>query len=845
MTLREYRRRRDPARTPEPFAEKPARRAGAPAFVVQKHDASQLHFDLRLEIDGSLRSWAVPKGPSLVAGTARLAVAVEDHPLAYAAFEGVIPQGQYGGGTVMLWDRGTWTSLDGDPARSLASGTLRFELHGERLRGGWRLVRRAAGHSGKAGAQTGSKVQWLLLKRPDAFSSQAEAPSNDLDRSVATGRTMQEIAEGAPKRSTWRKRNTTFGPSPPVPPRVGAAAGVGTLGRRGSSGLAGQTSGSSAPPTIAPQLASLVSTPPTGDEWSHEVKLDGYRMLAHLERGAVRLLSRNGLDWTARFPAIRDALPRVKGSVLDGEMVVRDAEGISRFQRLQEHLRRGAATPEHSPIYVLFDLPWWDGVDLRSTPLDERRALLEQVTARIASPSIALSERFDAAGVDLLRAACRLGLEGVVSKRRDSPYQSGRTRSWLKSKCALSDEFAVVGMTAGGGARTGFGALLLARPREGALRYAGRVGAGFNEAQLTAIAGRLRRSLRARPSVEGAPTTSGALWCSPKLVVEVGFAGVTRDGLLRQPVFKGIREDKHMRDLIDDANRSSAVEADSDPPRRRAGSSSGDVVAGVRITHPERAVFVRPTISKLAIARYYEAAAPQLLRFVGGRPLSLLRCPDGVPGTCFVQKHFRDALPDGVRRVADAGGTASLVIEDERGVVGLVQRGVVEIHAWGCHAETIERPDLLVLDLDPGPGVPWSEVRRAARLVRDVLARAELVSAVRTSGGKGLHVAAAPPRGLGWPEFKQLAKGIADAVVALEPDRFTSVASLSRRRGRIFIDWMRNARGATAVASWSLRARAGAPVAMPLSWQELGRVPAATHFTIDRARRRLARPVEE
>jgi bifunctional non-homologous end joining protein LigD len=853
--LAEYRRKRDPQRTPEPFGGTASTSPSRPlSFVVQKHAASHLHFDFRLELDGVLKSWAVPKGPSLVAGAPRLAVEVEDHPLDYGRFEGTIPAGEYGGGTVMLWDRGTWTS-HGDPHAGLREGALSFELAGTRMKGRWRLVRRTAE---KASAKSG-KPEWLLIKGHDRYaSSEASDLRAEESVSVATGRTMAEIgSRGSGKVRTKAKRTRSS--------RAQASSKGDVLRLPGA--VAAQ-----APAFIAPQLASLALAPPTGAAWLYELKLDGYRTLVMVHRGKVTCLTRNGLDWTHRFPEVTAAVAAsgFNNVILDGEVVVFDADGRPDFHKLQNALKTPSAG-RRGITFVAFDLLWSQGVDLRSVPLIRRKEVLAGMWSHGPASPVRYSEHVLGANPErMINEACKLGLEGIICKKSDAPYRSGRSSDWIKVKCGRDGEFAICGMTASASGRTGFGSLLLARRSRSQWQYCGRVGAGFSEEDLRSIARRVRALRRSTPSCEGVPRSAKAdLWCEPKLVAEVSFAGVTNDGRLRQPVFKALREDKPSSELSEvdsipeftgkkraadpapraDKRRSSLARRQS--PRLPAAERGDDAeVAGVRISHPDRHVFARPPITKLELAHYYERSAPQLLPFIAHRPLALLRCPQGAAAvdgrtSCFVQKHFREALPPGVHRRGKANEDHQLFVESTEGIVALVQRGVIEFHVWASRVEEIEKPDYLVFDLDPGPGVTWDLVREAAGFVRQLLLEAGLPSIVRTTGGKGLHVVAYLPMAIGWGDAKSLSRAIAERAVQAQPDRFVTNLAKSKRDRRIFIDYLRNGRGATSVASYSVRARPGAPVAMPISWRQLSSVESGAAFSLPSLGKRVRPLVAE
>lgn len=817
MSLRDYHRKRDFGATPEPSPDVGARgrRTKQPIFVVQLHQARARHYDFRLEVDGVLKSWAVPKGPSLRPGERRLAVEVEDHPLAYAGFAGDIPAGHYGAGHVDIFDEGTWTPPD-EPLAALAKGRLDFELHGAKLRGRWTLVRTRL---------DGPKRNWLLIKRSDAAARDAEAddlvgvdarPRAKPASRAVTRRKPQLDARPTLHRAsaTWRRRALALDGARDRPLRAG----------------------------FAPELCTLADQPPRGDGWLHETKWDGYRLLADLDAGRVRLRSRNDIDWTERVPAIAravESLP-VAGARLDGELVATDARGRSDFSALQHALEAadGAALR-----YVLFDLPGLEDVDLTRVPLVERKALLESLLKKACVPALFYSTHLEGDGAPVFAEAKRHGLEGIVSKRADSAYVAGRGRAWLKTKHVRGDEFAVVGYTAPKGSRSGFGSLLLAREEAGRWHYVGRVGSGFDGARIAALHRRLV-GLAREAAVVALPAhvpfrARDVHWVEPRLVVEVAFRGWAKEGLLRQASFLRLRDDKSPGDLDmgkKTGNAATAAKTGAPAAAKRRGE--------VTITHPERIVFADTTITKQDVADYYRAVADRLLPELARRPLSILRCPDGAGATCFFQKHHAGALGPDVAaipiREKDGTSESYIQVTGISGVLELVQMNTIEFHPWGARSDAPDRPDRLVFDLDPAPGVAWKDVIAAAREVRARLAEAGLQAYARLSGGKGVHVVVPVARGPDWSEAKAFCAAFAEAMAASQPGRYVATMSKSRREGRIFIDWLRNTRGATSVASWSLRARPGAPVAMPVGWDELGRTRGGNHFNLASALRRAA-----
>jgi bifunctional non-homologous end joining protein LigD len=777
--LAAYRRMRDFSRTAEPRGGEPRRAGkGRLSFYIQRHAASRLHYDFRLELGGVLKSWAVPKGPSLDPSQRRLAVHVEDHPLEYGTFEGEIPRGEYGGGTVLLWDLGRWIP-EGDPAEGYRRRRLKFRLEGRKLRGRWTLV----GMSGKAGEDG---KNWLLIKERD-----------EEVRPVSQG----DITELRPESVSGRARREE---APAPLPRF-----------------------------VPPQLATLASSAPAGEGWLHELKFDGYRVIAAVGGGAVRLFTRKGLDWSGRFRPVLEALKGLaaRSALLDGEVVVLDEQGRSDFQKLQNALSEGRG---EGLLYHVFDLLSLDGKDLRERPLLERKAALRSL---LESTRAERGERFErrvrytehvtGGGAGLYRKACELALEGVVCKRADAPYRSGeRSRDWLKVKCLKEQEFVVAGFTEPGGSRKGFGALVLGVREKGGLRYAGRVGTGFTESSLRELRAKLQaletpRSAFARPP--SGPEARGARWVKPVLVAEVAFTGWTGDGLVRQGSFKGLREDKAPEEVT--------VEVPARPARR--------------LSNPDRVLWPDAGVTKAQLAEYLQSVSSRLLPQVARRPLALLRCPSGVGKPCFYQKHDAGMFPSSVRPVKlreKRGGHAEyLYIEDEAGLLALAQMGVLELHPWGSTVDDVDAPDRMIIDLDPAPGVAWERVVAAAREVRARLQELKLGAFLKTTGGKGLHVVAPLAPGADWEEVKTFSRALAGAFALESPGTYTARLPLKERGGRIFIDYLRNERGSTAVAAWSPRARAGATVSMPLEWSELKASLDPRRFTVLTAPKRLAK----
>jgi bifunctional non-homologous end joining protein LigD len=852
MTLSRYQEKRDFSKTPEPRGRVTRRQGKALAYLIQKHAASHLHYDFRLELDGVLLSWAVPKGPSLDPADKRLAMHVEDHPIQYGDFEGIIPRGQYGGGTVMLWDRGTWNPI-GDPQEGYRKGHLKFELNGRKLGGQWALIKM---HGNRYG---GKGEPWLLVKDNDDYARRGAAAHivDSEPDSVVSGRGIEEISAASDRQ--WQSNrsvaaNVKAGAIKKIRPRrVKSVAPTGVSGARRAP----------LPALINPTLATLVEAAPTGADWIHEVKYDGYRILARLHRGNkgvdVRMYSRNGKDWTERFASIADELRRVEAKTawLDGEICALDERGHSVFQRLQNALSTAATG---RLLYFAFDLLYLDGYDLSGVVLSQRKRLLELLLEKSGCGEIQFSPAVRGEGGDVFKQVCRQGLEGIVSKRADSTYAVGRrTRDWLKIKCSRRQEMIIGGFTDPQGRRPGLGALLLGYYEGETFRYSGKVGAGFNERTLTDLRRRLNRIERKTPPFANPPRgfeARGAHWVTPVLVAEIGYTEWSEAGALRHPVFIGLREDKNAADVVREESIPVAAADPAPPPgKRRTGaarvrerSAPPDKVAGIVISHPDKPFFPEAGHTKLALARYYEAVGEWILPYIERRPLSLLRCPDGWQGECFYQKHADRGVHPAVSRVEvpEGGGTAVYFSADSLpALIALVQWGVIELHPWGSHMPHPERPDQLIIDFDPGSGVPWARLVEAARMLRSLLEGLELTGFLKTTGGKGLHVVIPIEPTLTWTEAKIFAKSIADLFAAAFPDRFTATPAKSRRAGRIFIDYLRNSAGATAVAPYGVRARKNAPVAMPIDWKELRRDVRYDYFNLGTVPQRLKRRRED
>jgi len=799
MALETYRKKRDFGATPEPKGGKASKSGNS--FVIQKHAARRLHYDFRLEMDGVLKSWAVTRGPSLDPAEKRLAVHVEDHPLDYGGFEGTIPKGQYGGGTVLLWDRGTWTP-EGDAAKAYAKGHLEFTLNGEKLHGRWHLVRM----QGKPGEK---RENWLLIKDDDEFARPEGAPDilDESPESVASGRDLDEIAAGkAPGRPPEKA---------PAPARKPAARGK----------------KAAMPDFVPPMLATLVNAAPSGARWLHEIKFDGYRVQVRIEKGKVALLTRSGLDWTDKFgKSVVEALEKlpVENAILDAELVVEGDSGASDFSALQADLSAGRE--DRFRLYV-FDLLYLHGRDLRGLPLVDRKEMLAGLVPE-GDGLLRLSTHFEDDGDMVLRHACRLSLEGIVSKLAASPYRSGRGRSWVKSKCSARQEFVIGGFTPSTASPKAVGSLVLGVHEGDALRHVGRVGTGFSRE----VAGELFTRLEAMRVKESpfagklsAEEARHVVFVRPELVAEVEFRAWTADGHLRHASFRGLREDKDPREILQESPKPSKP-----PPAQRR---------TVRLSHPDRIYWPDAGVTKEGLADYYAEVWRHIAPYVTGRPLALLRCPTGIGGQKFFQKHAWKGMNPKIGLISDPkdrSGEDLISISDLDGLIALVQSAALEIHPWGSTFADWEKPDMIVMDLDPGEGVAWSAVIAAAEEVRQRLEGAGLAAFVKTSGGKGLHVVSPLKPKADWRAAKAFTKAMAEAMARDTPDAYVSTITKSKRKGRILIDYLRNQRGATAVAPYSSRAREGAPVSAPLGWDELGPEIGPAHFTVINLPARLA-----
>lgn len=826
MALETYRKKRNFEATPEPKGAR-ARKSGN-SFVIQKHDATRLHYDFRLEMDGVLKSWAVTRGPSLVPGEKRLAVHVEDHPLEYGDFEGTIPKGEYGGGTVILWDRGTWTPIH-DAHKGYAKGHLEFELEGEKLSGRWHLVR-------MQGKPREKRENWLLIKGEDEAARSQGDPDilEERPESVKTGRVIAEVAGEEPgwssKTGRIRKNARKNGAKPAKeqspPPDVPEASKI-----KGAKKAA-------LPDFVEPTLATLVSAAPSGERWLHEIKFDGYRLLARLEPGRVKLLTRSGLDWTKKFGkrltgALQD-LP-VGSALIDGELVVESGSGVSDFSALQADLSEGRSDRF---CFYAFDLLYLDGYALTAVPLGARKQSLEKIVGDAAG-IVRYSSHFEEDGDLVFQHACRLGLEGVVSKLRDAPHRGGRSKDWVKSKCSERQEFVIAGYVPSTTSRKAIGSLVLGVNESDGLRHVGRVGTGYTARVAEDLFGRLERMRIASSPFNGRLTAEEARqvrYVRPELVAEVEFRAWTADGHLRHASFRGLREDKSAQDVVRETPKAAKAASRSKTMPKQKQSS-------VKLTHPDRLYWPDEGVTKAGLADYYTEIWPCIEPYIVGRPLALLRCPNGITGEKFFQKHAWKGLNPYILLVDDPKEPPDeqyISIDSLDGLIGLVQSAVLEIHPWGSTVRDWERPDVIIMDLDPGENVGWEAVIAAAEETRGRLEKAGLVPFVKTSGGKGLHVVAPLKSKADWAAVKTFTKAVADAMASDSPDRFVSTIAKSKRRGKILIDYLRNQRGQTAVAAYSTRARPGAAVSMPLAWDELSPAIGPAYFTVENTPTRLA-----
>lgn len=855
--LSTYHAKRNFTITPEPHGDVAAPQEQL-RFVVQKHHARKLHYDFRLELDGTLKSWAVPKGPSLDPAEKRLAVHVEDHPLDYIDFEGDIPEKQYGAGHVDVWDIGTWEP-QGDPVAGYESGKLKFRLDGRKLHGGWTLVRTRL--------RGGSKEQWLLMKEKD----ETARPSSEFDITEAMPDSVlhdapPDDAEGAPRRAkkTPGARRKTNDANLVASKKQKADSSTSFIQTLDPASLTNARQ-APMPETMKPQLASLVDEAPSSGNWLYEIKFDGYRILARIEQGKVTLLTRDGKDWTARLPQQAEALVALGASGidtawLDGEIVVLDEHGVPSFQLLQ---RAFDQKRDASIIFYLFDVPYLNGIDLRNTPLVERRAMLEKLLAGVPGDALRYSAPMQEAPHKLLDSACRMSMEGLIGKLAESPYVGKRSDTWIKLKCRRRQEFVIGGYTEPQGSRKFFGALLLGVYDDGKLRYAGRVGTGFDRALLHSIHQQLKPLQQDRSPFAQLPAgvkRSGTHWVKPQLVAEVSFSEWTEDHMLRQAVFHGLRSDKPATDIrreeaISTPGKRSKPDAGRDaqsttsaPARKsvpatsvlKAGSAQ---LQGVRISNANRVIDPSSAKTKLDLARYYERVADHILPYLKNRPVYLLRAPEGIEAERFFQKHSTHLSIPGIRTLdpaLDPGHAPLMAIDSPHALVGAAQMGNIELHTPNATADKIDRPDCMVFDLDPDPALPWARVVEGAQLTKVVLDELGLTSFLKTSGGKGLHLVVPLARRHPWDDVAAFSQAVAQHLARMLPKHFSAKMGEKNRVGKIFVDHLRNRRQASTVAPYSVRARPGLPVAAPVAWEELTQLPSAAAWHIDSLPERLS-----
>jgi bifunctional non-homologous end joining protein LigD len=809
-SLKAYREKRDFSKTSEPagLEKKTSTKKSALSFVIQKHWATRLHYDLRLELEDTMKSWAVPKGPSFDPDDKRMAVHVEDHPISYNTFEGEIPPGQYGAGKVIVWDKGSWIPLE-NPHKGYRDGKLKFELHGHKLHGHWTLVRMRKTEGQRQEA-------WLLIKEKDQYAR----PSSEYS-----------VVDEMPDSVSCLK-------NPQIQEAGGTSAASSTRAGSGKKKEAALPAGAvkaDPPSMLDPELATLVDGPPNDpEEWIYEIKLDGYRLLTRIDSREIRLFTRNSNDWSHKLPDLVKVIGKMelKPGWLDGEIVVLNQNGVPDFQALQNAFDNDRT---QSISYFLFDLPFYNGYDLRASSLMERRELLKTLFEKPAPEQIRFSEVFDAPPGAVLDSACRLGLEGIIAKRKISAYVSRRSPDWIKLKCARRQEFVIGGYTDPKGSREGIGSLLLGYyDEDNHLQYAGNVGTGFNDKSLRDLKAKLERvASEDCPFVRRSAIDKKAHWVKPSLVAEVSFGEWTRGDHIRHAVFRGLRTDKKAETIVREK-----------PVHTNSAKSNGlvSVPSSLRITNPDRVIDPSNGFKKIDLIRYYALVAPLMMEHLKGRPVSLVRAPDGISGELFFQKHVEKETMRGVNQLdpsLDPDHESLLEIASAEGLLTAAQMNVIEFHTWNATKDKIDKPDRITFDLDPGEGVQWSHVRESAQLVSIFLKELELRSFLKTSGGKGLHVVVPIKRFYDWDTVKEFSQAIVQHLAATIPQRFVAKSGSRNRVGKIFIDYLRNGFGATTVSAWSVRARPGLGVSVPLAWEELGSLTSSDRWSASNIHERL------
>ncbi|SCK08890.1 bifunctional non-homologous end joining protein LigD [Variovorax sp. HW608] len=814
--LEKYWSKRDFGLTTEPRGRRATVRSRALSFVIQKHAATRLHYDFRLELDGVLLSWAVPKGPSFDPTEKRMAIHVEDHPLSYGSFEGTIPPKQYGAGSVIVWDNGTWEPV-GDPHEGMQKGKLLFHLHGQKLAGLWELVKIAKGGE--------RQEPWILFKKRDSF---------------ARPRAEYDVISALPD-SVIAK---------PLAPAA-AAGGASSAGRRksGARQSAGDMVGAGAvkapsPLKLDPQLATLATGVPTAGQWIYEIKFDGYRLMTRIENGKAKLLTRGGHDWTAKMPDLKREAEQlgVESAWLDGEIVVLDERGVPKFNALQNAFDRG--TGAERIIYFLFDAPYFEGYDLRDVPLRDRRQLLGKLLAERGTDRLRLSQAFEADPASILSSACRMGLEGVMAKRADAPYASRRTETWLKLKCQLRQEFVIAGYTDRTGGPAQVGSLLLGvHDAAGALVSVGSVGTGWGAKEAAALKQRLSKIEIDRPPFAAGAAKPGRWskrspgserWVQPMLVAEVAFSEWTPDGQIRHPSYVALRADKPAAAIV----REIAKQIGAGPIR-----TAKAAVGGIKVSHGDRVIDPSTGLTKLDLVRYYESVADWMLPHLQGRPCALVRGPSGIAGELFFQKHDEKISIPGIREMDPAlwpGHAGMLEVPTAHALASAAQMNVIEFHTWNSTARAIDNPDRIIFDLDPGEGTSWQHVQDAAVLVRVLLNELGLEAWLKTSGGKGLHVVVPIAPRLDYDTVKGFSQAVVQHLARAIPSRFVTKSGPANRKGKLFVDYLRNGYGATTAAAFSARARPGLGVSMPVTWEDLAELKSGAHWTIATAREHLS-----